>query len=68
MKLRLLERFNELGWATTCRCDILAQWTGSNQLQARFAFLFSLSFFLVPLVRWAADGRQFDSLFPVLSV
>ena len=23
VKLRLLEQFNELGWATTCRCDIL---------------------------------------------
>ena len=21
MKLRLLERFDELGWATNCRCD-----------------------------------------------
>ena len=31
MKLRLLERFDELGWATTCRCDILAQWTGLNE-------------------------------------
>ena len=41
VKLRLLERLDELGWATTCRCDILAQWTESNQLQARFAFLFS---------------------------
>ena len=55
VKLRLLERFNKLGWATTCRCDNLAQWTGFDvmishgwpaKLPRRCSFFLSVLSFL----------------------
>ena len=47
------ERFNELGWATTCRRDNLAQWTAGFDSRRGWAVFFRLIRLSVLLSFWS---------------